>query len=130
MSDASQGPGWWQAADGKWYPPQAPPAGGVAVAPAKTNGLAITSLVTGILSIIACPVFGIVGLVTGIMAKGRIRESNGEETGDGLATGGIVTSAIGLLLIGGIVVLILAITFLGSSASAKFSSVSTAINGS
>jgi hypothetical protein len=22
MSDISQGPGWWQAADGKWYPPQ------------------------------------------------------------------------------------------------------------
>lgn len=33
MSDQSQGPGWWQASDGKWYPPeQAPgaaqPAGG------------------------------------------------------------------------------------------------------
>ena len=34
MSDTSQGPGWWQASDGKWYPPeQAPgatpqPAGG------------------------------------------------------------------------------------------------------
>ena len=32
MSDSSQGPGWWQASDGKWYPPeQAPgaqPAGG------------------------------------------------------------------------------------------------------
>lgn len=27
MSDTSQGPGWWQASDGKWYPPeQAPPA--------------------------------------------------------------------------------------------------------
>ena len=34
MSDTSQGPGWWQASDGKWYPPeqapgyQAPAAGG------------------------------------------------------------------------------------------------------
>jgi hypothetical protein len=30
MSDTSQGPGWWQASDGKWYPPDqasgAPPA--------------------------------------------------------------------------------------------------------
>ena len=26
MSDASQGPGWWQASDGKWYPPQQHPA--------------------------------------------------------------------------------------------------------
>lgn len=25
MSDASQGYGWWQAADGKWYPPEAHP---------------------------------------------------------------------------------------------------------
>jgi hypothetical protein len=25
MSDTSQGPGWWIASDGKWYPPQAPP---------------------------------------------------------------------------------------------------------
>jgi len=23
MSDASQGPGWWQASDGRWYPPEA-----------------------------------------------------------------------------------------------------------
>ena len=22
MSDSSQGPGWWQNADGKWYPPR------------------------------------------------------------------------------------------------------------
>jgi hypothetical protein len=25
MSDASQGPGWWQASDGKWYPPEQQP---------------------------------------------------------------------------------------------------------
>ena len=26
MSDVSQGPGWWQASDGKWYPPEQRPA--------------------------------------------------------------------------------------------------------
>jgi hypothetical protein len=26
MSDASQGPGWWLASDGKWYPPESAPA--------------------------------------------------------------------------------------------------------
>ena len=26
MSDASQGPGWWMASDGKWYPPEQRPA--------------------------------------------------------------------------------------------------------
>ena len=25
MSDSSQGPGWWQASDGKWYPPEQHP---------------------------------------------------------------------------------------------------------
>ena len=25
MSDTSQGPGWWQASDGKWYPPESSP---------------------------------------------------------------------------------------------------------
>jgi hypothetical protein len=24
MSDVSQGQGWWQASDGRWYPPQSP----------------------------------------------------------------------------------------------------------
>lgn len=27
MSDTPQGPGWWQASDGKWYPPQEPSPG-------------------------------------------------------------------------------------------------------
>lgn len=31
MSDSAQGPGWWQASDGKWYPPEQAPA---AAAPA------------------------------------------------------------------------------------------------
>jgi uncharacterized RDD family membrane protein YckC len=33
MSDVSQGPGWWQASDGKWYSPEQRPAG---QAPAAT----------------------------------------------------------------------------------------------
>lgn len=40
MSDQSQGPGWWQASDGKWYPPEqspAPPGGG----PAGTPGASV-----------------------------------------------------------------------------------------
>lgn len=27
MSDQSQGPGWWMASDGKWYPPAPAPPG-------------------------------------------------------------------------------------------------------
>ena len=33
MSDTSQGPGWWQASDGKWYPPEQAP-GAAPVPPA------------------------------------------------------------------------------------------------
>src|SRR4051812_46007729 len=34
MSDVSQGEGWWQASDGKWYPPeQAPPGYAAPTAP-------------------------------------------------------------------------------------------------
>lgn len=32
MSDFSQGPGWWQASDGKWYPPEQAPGGQSAAA--------------------------------------------------------------------------------------------------
>lgn len=33
MSDTSQGPGWWQASDGKWYPPESAPGAQPAAAP-------------------------------------------------------------------------------------------------
>jgi len=32
MSDVSQGPGWWEASDGKWYPPEQSPAAQVPAA--------------------------------------------------------------------------------------------------
>jgi hypothetical protein len=60
MTDAPQGPGWWQASDGMWYPPhtQYPPPPhaphpGYGVTPPGwvapvTSGLAIESLVLSI----------------------------------------------------------------------------------
>ena len=35
MSDMSQGPGWWQASDGKWYPPEQAPGAQPAPGPAS-----------------------------------------------------------------------------------------------
>jgi YcxB-like protein len=35
VSDTSQGPGWWLASDGKWYPPSASPGTPINVAPAR-----------------------------------------------------------------------------------------------
>ncbi|HLN15822.1 MAG TPA: hypothetical protein VK277_03610 [Acidimicrobiales bacterium] len=43
MSDVSQGPGWWLASDGKWYPPEAQPG------PAPTStGTAVDDPSTGV----------------------------------------------------------------------------------
>src|SRR5207253_8235812 len=40
MSDVSQGPGWWQASDGKWYPPQATPGPATSPPPQPVPGQA------------------------------------------------------------------------------------------
>lgn len=44
MSDTPQGEGWWQASDGKWYPPEQAPGGG---APAGGGGGGVGTLDTG-----------------------------------------------------------------------------------
>lgn len=130
MSDVPQ-PGYVQGADGRWYPAQnaygAPP--GYGMAPAKTNGMAVASLVLGIIGILSCgPIFGIPAIILGGSAKKAIRASNGAEGGEGLATGGQITGWIATLLGLLAILAILAITFLGTSASSKFSSVASAIS--
>ena len=40
MSDQSQGPGWWQASDGKWYPPEQAPAQPTVPPPTQPVGTA------------------------------------------------------------------------------------------
>ena len=148
MSDVSQGPGWWQASDGKWYPPASAPAayqpeptypppaaayssaapGYQPTAPPRTNGLAVTSLVLGILAFVTCAVTGIPGLITGVIARRQISESQGSEQGSGLAIGGIITSVIALALIGLWLLALLALTFLGHKTSFKFSAVGSAVS--
>lgn len=124
MSDYSQGPGWWQASDGKWYPPQqaapqaptgpwgaAPPAGMAYGTPTyqapSTNGLAIAALVCGLLGFITC-VSSIAAIVLGHMARKQIRESGGVQQGDGMALAGLILGYVVLaLLIGYIVVVVI-----------------------
>jgi hypothetical protein len=104
-------PGWWQASDGNWYPPEqqpgvaAPgygaPAGygyGYATAgPQTTNGMAIASLVLSLLSF-ACAITWILGIIFGHIALGQISRTG--EGGRGLAIAGLV---IGYLWLVGIV---------------------------
>lgn len=78
--------------------PQGPQAA-MAPAPTKTSGMAIASLVCGILALcIAVP--GILGIIFGILAIKQINRSEGTIGGKGLAIGGLVTSGIGVVVVG------------------------------
>ena len=93
-------------------PPSAapPPPGGWQAAPTtyqRTNGLAVASLVCGIL--FCGIVTAILAVIFGNIALGKIDASNGTEKGRGLAIAGIVLGWVGIgLLIAGP-----AIAFLG-----------------
>ncbi|MGB8195775.1 MAG: DUF4190 domain-containing protein [Acidimicrobiales bacterium] len=119
MSLTPQGPGWWQASDLLWYPPeqkpgtvrpQPPPAGipgarppygapqYVEVGPSQsfgTSGKAIASLV---LSIVWIGGLGsLLGVIFGFSARSDIRSSRGRLGGDGLAIAGLIIGLLGLL---------------------------------
>lgn len=72
---------------------------GGAAAPPKTSGLAISSLVLGILGLLTCGITAVVGLILGIIAMVKIKNSRGALGGDGFALAGIIVSAIFVLLI-------------------------------
>jgi hypothetical protein len=52
MSDTSQGPGWWLASDGKWYPPRKPAKG--ILAPSLV-GLSIIAFAIGAVMLFSAP---------------------------------------------------------------------------
>ena len=75
--------------------PGAPPPLSVAPAEAKTSGMAIASLVLGILGF--CGITALVGLILGIVALVKINRSGGRLSGQGLAIAGISVSGFMLL---------------------------------
>ena len=81
------------------HPPLPPSSWPAATVPPKTSGLAVTSLVLGILGLFSCGVTALVGLVLGIWALVRIKNSQGRLSGSGLAIAGIAVSGVFLLLI-------------------------------
>ncbi|WP_279101813.1 DUF4190 domain-containing protein [Gordonia bronchialis] len=62
----------------------------------KTNGLAIASLVCSVLG--CCGILAIAGVVLGFVARKQIAESNGTQSGDGLALAGIIVGAVFIVL--------------------------------
>ena len=98
---ASSGPTWQQPAAGAptWQQPAA------GAAPAGSDGLAIAAMIVGILSLLTSwlvigALGGIVAIVLGFLARGRLKQSGRE--GNGLAITGIVTGFLAVI-IGGIV---------------------------
>src|SRR6266700_3558538 len=102
MSDTAQGSGWWQASDGRWYPPDARP--GVPPPPeaasdgwaqpsvsqyrTSTNGFAVAALVLGIIGIPAVLVLvglllAVLALIFGLVARSQIQRSAGAQGGGG-----------------------------------------------
>jgi len=67
-----------------YYPP----------APKRTNGLAIASMVLGIVWIYW--IGSVLAVIFAFVAKKQIRESNGAQGGDGMATAGLVLGFIGV----------------------------------
>jgi Domain of unknown function (DUF4190) len=56
----------------------------------KTSGAAIASLVCGILGFLTGPITGIPALITGHIARKRIRNSGGTLAGSGMALTGLI----------------------------------------
>jgi hypothetical protein len=74
-----------------------------AAAPVKTNAMAVTGFILGILSITGCICcYGfpcnIVGLILSIVGLNQINANPNTETGKGMAIAGIILSALGLLI--------------------------------
>ena len=69
MSEQSQGPGWWRASDGKWYPPEQAPVVEPMVAPAAGGRNNAPKIIVGIVILVA--------LVAGGTAFALTRDSGG-----------------------------------------------------
>jgi hypothetical protein len=78
-------------------PPTAAPAA-VPVRVPKTSGLAIASLICGIGGLCTLGLGGLVGIILGIIGLVKIGKSGGQLKGKGLAIGGIVASALSMIL--------------------------------
>jgi len=70
-----------------------------ATAPAKTSAMAVTSLVLGVLGVFTCGVTALFGLILGIIAMVKVKNSGGRLGGNGIALAGVIVSGIFLLMI-------------------------------
>jgi hypothetical protein len=88
--------------------PMAAPAAGAFVRQVRpTSGLAITSLVLGIVGLMFVPILAsIPAVITGHMARAEIKRSEGDLEGDGMAVAGLITGYLSLIFWAILVVLL------------------------
>lgn len=102
-------------------PPTDPvPPAPIAYAPqvqARTNGLAVASLVLGIVWMGG--IGSLLAIIFGVSAKGQIKSSQGTQSGAGMATAGVVLGCLGV----GFILLIVVVSAIGGAASNQFTSV-------
>jgi prepilin-type processing-associated H-X9-DG protein len=67
--------------------------------PPKTSGMAITSLVLGILGMFTCGLAALFGLILGIVAMVKVSNSRGALKGGGIALAGVIVSGIFLFML-------------------------------
>jgi hypothetical protein len=67
--------------------------------PSKTSGLAVTSLVLGVMGVFTCGLTALFGLVLGIIAMVKVSNSRSALRGGGIALAGVIVSGIFLFMI-------------------------------
>ena len=75
-----------------------PPLPTAAAAPARTSGMAVSSLILGILGVFTCGITALFGLILGAVAMTQIKRNHGRLSGSGFALAGIIVSGICLLM--------------------------------
>jgi hypothetical protein len=76
--------------------PEITPAGGNLP---KTSGAAIASLVCGLLGFLTGPITGIPALITGHIARKKIRNSGGAISGSGMALTGLILGYVSTVVV-------------------------------
>ena len=105
--------------------PPLPPSGPAIAYPGSSNNSnAVASLVCGILGLatvclcpVVSPILGITAIALGSRARRVIRSSGGTDGGDGMATGGVITGWIALVLSALLFAAIVAVLLLGIATS-------------
>jgi hypothetical protein len=78
------------------------------VRPLPTDGMAVASLIMGVVSFVFCPLLAAaLAIIFGYVAKGNIRNSGGTLGGDGMATFGIVLGFINLAVTALVIIIVI-----------------------